>query len=1197
MSGYPRNNAVGSGSYAGRKAPIILPVEINHWQQILRRKRMSQYTIGVPVGKSSQQNCSSRKRASGLFRRLAFVSLGIVLLSLSLLGVMQGQTFSAAVTGTVTDQSGAVLSGAKVDIRNTGTNDVRSAVTDNSGLYTVNQLLPGKYQLTVTAPGYKSFIKSDITLDGSQRAEHNAQLQIGLAEQNIEVTASQIAVDTQTANREVTIESEQIESMPTSFRNPLYAVQSTAGVVSVRTGLGAYSTDQNQNRFSLNGGRDESSAILVDGASIVAPDLGGAIAAPTMDATAEVQVQRTAYDAQFTHTDGGVVSLITKSGSNKFHGSGFEYVRNDHLDANSWQNKNSGTKRQLYQRNQFGGSVGGPIWKDKAFFFFAYDALRQANPDSYSTWVPTALERTGDFSASNTTIYDPFNVVNGQRQAFADNKIPSGRFDAVAKNVVALYPLPNVTGNTAYNFFASSKDTANYDKIDFRGDYVFNAKDSAFFRITKAWQYNSVPHYFNNPGDWDQGENDFRQVLLLSNTWTPNNNWVVNTVVSYGKWTEVDTSPSFGSDPTALGWSSSITSQWQAKNAYPSFSMDNFSSLGLSDYASTPHETDGLQVNLSRAFSRHSLKFGAMGEIQRLYPGNVHSPNFYFPANMTGGPTPGASGNSTGSSIASLLLGTGTSGSAVYNPLLDLQQLNWGIYVQDTWHASDRLTVTAGLRWDLQGARTERFNRLNYFDPKATSTLGSKTLTGGLVFLKSSDRGLWNSNFVNFDPRVSLAYKLTNKLVARAGYGIFNPNTYAYSSDSQQSSDGFSATTNWDATQGGDGVTPYNLLANPFPNGVNTPIGSSQGLQTDLGGSLNATMRNHPNPYVQVYSLDLQYQLGNTGVLEVGYAGTQGRKLLRGLFEDLNQLPSNYLALGKTALTKQVTNPYYGLITSGTLSGATIPYWRTLVKYPQYTNVLRLADTPGSSSSFNALSLKYNQKFAFGLSTLITYQWSKAIDNTSENNSWEVKDAVRDVYNPKLDRSLSAHDLPSAFAATLNYELPVGRGKAIAGNAGALVNGIIGGWKASAILRFNDGLPIHLTETSSLSSFNFGVARPNITSQKDLAKNKGGIKQWFNTGAVSYASSGDTLAIGNAPRYIGSVRYAITKDTDMTMEKEFALLYGAKFKFRAEAYNLSNTAATFDVPDVNLGDSSFGQITSTKGVGPRTIQFGGRIEF
>lgn len=1107
------------------------------------------------------------------------------------------QSFTAAITGVVTDQSGAVVPNARVEIRNTGTNEVRVLTTDSNGLYTADQLLPGQYQLSVSATNFKSYVENAINLEGSQRAEHNAQLQLGAVDQTVQVTAAQIAIDTQTANREVTLDSRQIENFPTSFRNPMYVVQNTAGVISVRTGLSASPQDQNQNRFSLNGGRDESSAVLVDGASIVAPDLGGAIAAPTMDAVQEVQVQRTAYDAQFTHTDGGVVSMITKSGSNAFHGTAFEYLRNNHLDANTWINNRTHTARPLFQRNQFGGSLGGPAWRDRAFFFGAYEGFHQAQSNTFTGIVPTAAERIGDFSADAVTIYNPFDVVNGARQQFPTrNIIPQELLNPVGLAAAALYPLPNSSVQTAYNFVAARKVVSNFDKMDLRGDLVFSAKDSAFGRITKAWQRVGIPRYFGNPADSAGGENDYRQEILLSNTWTPTAKWVINTVVSYGKWTENDTSASYGQSATALGFSSATVAQWQASNAYPQFNVDRYATLGYSQYGISPHETDNLQINVSRELNRNSLKFGFLGEIERLYQNYTYSPTFSFNAGMTSGPGLNTNSTASGNSVASLLLGTGASGSVPIEPKLDLQQLNFGWYVQDTWRATERLTVTAGVRHDIQNARTERFNHINNFDPTASYTIGGKTVNGGLVFATPSNRGLWQAQHTNFDPRVSLAYKVSDKLVARAGYGIFNPNTYAYSGDALLSSDGYLATTTWQSSVGGDGVTPQYLVNNPFPSGLVQPVGSSEGLQTLIGQSIHAAQRRHPTPYVQVYSADMQYQIGSSGVLEVGYAGTQGRQLLFGVFTDLNQLPSQYLSLGTTALNRQVANPFAGQVGTGILNGSTVPYWRTLVAYPQFTNVIQLADTPGSSSSFNALSAKYNQHLSYGFNLLLTYQWSKAIDDTSENNGWEIADALRDTYNHKLDRSISGHDIPQNFVGTVGWDLPFGHGRRFASSANRYVNGIIGGWHLDTIMRFNNGLPIRLTETSSLTGYNYEVARPNITSQQALKASSRTTGAWFNTSAVSYASAGTSLAIGNAPRYINSVRYDITDDTDMAMAKSFPLYERAKLQFRAEAYNITNTPE-YGLPDINLGDPGFGQITGTGSVGPRQLQFGARIEF
>jgi hypothetical protein len=1139
------------------------------------------------------------------------------LLTVAVLGVVMqllhtvatAQSFTATITGTVTDSSGAAMPHVAVEVRNAGTNELRTVKADDNGRFAMPQLLPGTYSLAVTVSGFKKYVENNITLNGNQTAEHDAKLEVGSDEQSVQVTASDVAIDTETASRVVTISGKEVEDLPTSYRNPLYLVHSTAGVVAVRTGLSAYTTDQNQNRFSLNGGRDESAAILVDGASIVAPDLGGAIASPTQDATQEVQVQRTAYDAQFTHTDGGVVSMITRSGTNQIHGSAFDYLRNNHLDANSWDNNHVALARPLFQRNQFGGSFSGPVIKNKLFIFGSYEGLRQGQPQTYVTTVPTALERTGDFSQSVNSdgspqiIYNPFTTVTSSdsstgytRTAFAGNKIPMTLLDPVGLAAVALLPLPNTAGTTGggNNFAATAKVVSNYDKFDIRGDYVVNTKDSLFARVTKAWQLNSAALYFHNAGDNQQGENDYRYEVIFGNTWLPSSTWVVNTLVSYGRWTEVDTTPSLGHPGTEIGLPVDTVNQFQ-NTALPQFNIENFAQIGFSQYSFSPHETEGLQLNVSKELHGHSLKFGFSGEIQRLYASTTTSANFNFNSGATSGGDAQTDSTTSGNSIASLLLGVGSGGDSPYLSKLDLQQLNWGAYLQDSWHVSNRLTISAGLRYDLQMPRTERFNRLNNFSETATSPLAATTglpLTGGLVFASSGNRGLWKANYKNFDPRVSVVYKANDKFVFRAGYGIFNPPTYGYSGDAQSSSDGFSSDTIWNATNNNSGFIPQDLVSNPFPNGFVQPLGAAQGLLTQAGEQVDAALARHPNPYVQVYSLDFQLQLSRNGVFEMGYAGTQGRQLIHGSFTNFDQLPSQYLSLG-SQLNTLVANPFAGVFSTGPLSGPTLPYWRTLVKYPQFSSVNVLADTTGSSSTFNALTAKYDQRLATGLNAVITYQWSKAIDNTSETNGWEVNDAIRDTFHPQLDRSISAHDIPQAFVGTVLWQLPFGHGKAFGSHMGAVADALIGGWQLSTIARFASGLPLHFTANNALGQYNYEVTRPNIVSNHAIVSSHRTIDAWFNTAAFSTLG---TAGIGNVPRYTGNLRRAPTRDADMALEKTFPVFRETTLQFRAEAYNISNTPQ-YGAPDTNFGDSNFGQISSTTSVGPRTIQLGARFQF
>jgi hypothetical protein len=1188
-----------------------------------RSQNSSSHWLGFSSGVSAGASYRSRARqqvpawslplamaacsASAALGRLAGARSLVVGMALGVAGLSApmawAQTFTATINGTVLDQSGAAVPGASVTVRNDGTNEERHLTSDGAGRYTVPQLMPGEYSIAVRASGFKGFTESKIELTGNQTAEHDAHLELGDAQQSVQVSASALAVDTQTANRDVTIGAKAVENLPTSFRNPLYLVHSTAGVVAVRTGLSAYTTDQNQNRFSLNGGRDESAAILVDGASIVAPDLGGAIATPTLDATAEVQVQRTAYDAQFTHTDGGVVSMITKSGTNQLHGSAFEFLRNDHLDANSWDNNRVAIARPLFQRNQFGGSLGGPVIKDKLFVFGAYEGLRQGQPQTYVTTVPTALERTGDFSQSGVNIYNPFTTVASAtsssgytRTQFAGNVIPTTLIDPVGLAALNLLPLPNTpaTAGGGNNFAATAKVVSNYDKFDVRGDYVVSATDSLFARVTKAWQLNSAATYFHNAGDNQQGENDYRYEVIFGNTWVPTPNWVVNTLVSYGRWTEQDTTPSLGHPGTEIGLPAGTVSQFQ-NTALPEFNLENYAQIGYSSYAYSPHETEGLQLNISRQFAGHSLKFGGSGEIQRLYAATTTSANFNFNSGLTSGPDALSDGDGSGNTIASLLLGTGASGDSPYQTKLDLQQLNWGLYVQDTWRATQRLTVSAGLRYDVQQPRTERYNRLNNFDPNVASPLAAQAglpLTGGLVFANGGHRGLWNANYLSFDPRISIAYKATDALVFRVGYGIFNPPTYGYSGDAQSSSDGFSADTTWNSTVGNGGLIPQALVSNPFPNGFTQPLGATAGLLTQVGEPVDAALAHHPNPYMQVYSADFQLQVAKNGVLEMGYAGTQGRQLIHGVFENLDQLPSQYLSLGN-ALSAPVANPFAQVFSTGPLAGATIPYWRTLVKYPQFSSVNLLADTTGSSSSFNALTAKYDQRLASGLNLLLTYQWSKAIDNTSETNGWEVSDAVRDTFHPGLDRSVSAHDVPQAFVGTVLYQLPFGRGKMFGNHMNRYVDAIAGGWEISSITRFASGLPLQFKANNALGTYNYEVTRPNVTSVQAIAQGKRTINQWFNVNAFSTPT---VPGIGNVPRFNGNARRAGTRDADMSLEKNFPLFRESTLQIRGEAYNVSNTPQ-YAAPDTNLGDQGFGQVTGTTNVGPRTIQLGARINF
>lgn len=1132
-----------------------------------------------------------------------------VFLSLSFLCVSlcTAQVFTANVSGIVTDPSGAAVPGVTIKLRNTSTNDARATTTGDDGRYSFSQLAPGGYEISAESKGFKSFLQPQLTLNASQSAEFNIPLTLGDSSQRVEVAAAALTLDTQSADKSVTLNSQAVVDLPTSVRNPLVLVWQTAGVVGIRQGISTNINEQNQNRFALNGGRDESAAILIDGVPSTAGDWGGVLATPSIEAVQEVQVLRNSYDVQYGRTDGGVVSMVTKGGSPKFHGNVYDYLRNSLLDANTWDRNRAGLPKAQFQRNQFGGALGGPIMNSKRLYFFGdFEELRDSTPGSFLNSVPTALERQGDFSQSFNsngtlaTIYNPFaSVFNPAtntytRPAFTGNKIPATMLDPIGLKIANLYPQPNLPGSSlthALNFAAGGKNVDINKRFDARVDWAKNEHFSMFTRVTKAWEDTISPTFLGNHLDSNYSGHNPRHQVVIAATWVPTPTWVTNVLVGTGRWREVQLSPSDGLNATALGFSSSLASQLAAQTI-PQISPSNYAQLSNPRVLDDPRTTNNLQINNSKQLGDHSLKFGFIAEAQQVNSTDVNSATFNFTRGMTSGPTAATDSSTTGNAIASLLLGTGSSGSAPNAARLALTQKYFAWYLEDSWKLG-RLTLNYGLRYEIQNASTERYDRQNNFAYNAVNPLSQQTglnLKGGLQFVNGSNRGLWDTKYNNLAPRLGLAYKLTDKLVVRAGYGIFYTPAWA----GALAADGYSVSTSWVSSQGGGGLVPQDRLSNPFPNGFVQPVGSSQGLSTLVGQSVNAFVRDHPTPYVQSYSIDFQYEVTHSSVIEVGYSGVQGRKLFYGYGLNANQLDPQYLSLG-SALNAPVANPFFGKITTGTLSGPTIPRYQTLLPFPEFTAVNLSGLTPGASSSFNALTFKYSQRFTAGLQALVTYQYSKAIDNASETQSWEISDAQRNVYNLSNERSISGHDVPQSFTASLTYELPFGRGRTFGSNMNRVLDAVAGGWQVATAVRFGSGLPLQFTANNTLSTYGYSVARPNITSLTDLASGTRSPDRWFNTSS-SVVSAPAPFTIGTAPRWVSNERTGPLDSADLSLMKSFNLTEAWKMQFQAQAFNLTNTPQ-YGRPNTTVGSTTFGVVTGTTYVTPRNIQLALRLTF
>ena len=1135
---------------------------------------------------------------------------------------------SATVSGTVSDPDGGSVPAANVSLVNKNTKEARTTATGADGRYSFPLLIPGSYEVNVDAPGFKKSLRS-LSLSASQAAEVNVRLELGTVSEVVEVQESAAVLDTQSADQSTSLDQKQVQDIPLNFRNPMALVFTTAGVKSMIAQTGIRSPqetflDGDMGLFAMNGGREGSNTVWVDGITAKAGDWGQTLGTPQVDAVQEVQVLRNTYDAQYGRVGNGVVNLITKGGSDSWHGSAFEYLRNDVFDANRWEYNRAGIAKPPLDRNQFGGTVSGPLWKRRNLYFLfgtEYNRLSEALADNIS--VPTILQRAGDFSqtfnadGSRQIIYDPRSTKPNPsgsgfiRTPFAGNVIPTSDLDPIGFAATnKFFKLPTSAGTPVtggLNFFGAANHAQEVNRFDGRADWTRTSNHSLFLHVTRNMFNEVQPRILGtgvensavSPHGGDRGGPNYQ--ITLSNTYVASPKWVINAVVGAGGITSYSYGTSLQDNVplTSLGYSKAFQDQFPVPSVGV-WNITNYANLTGGGKNDTALRTGSLTVNVTHEHNAHSIKFGFSGSSYVWNPSSRASLSLAFNSGPTTGPVVASASTTSGNSIASLLLGVGTGTTTTpFAPATTYRELGW--YVQDNWRANRKLTLTVGMRYELQLPMTDRHNRLNYFDPNISSPLAQATglpLKGGLVYLSDQQRGQTNTDFRNLAPRLGLAYKITDKLVLRSGYGVSFAR--ALTENGINGTNGFTATSNWITTP--NGVTPTVFLSNPFPSGISQPTGSSLGAATFAGSTPTAWTRDNPSPLIQSYSLDFQYQLGPRTVAEIGFTGNVGKKLALGVTSNANQLDPKYLGLGQ-GLNNQVANPFAGVIKAGALANPTIPAYQLLLPYPQFVGVNRALSTKGAISNFNALTAKVVHRFNGGLTLLTTYQWSKALDTSSEDQGWWLADFRRDIYNPNSDYSISGHDVPHDLVNTLVYELPVGKGKQFGSNMPAVAQAVLGGWELSGVVRFAKGTPLGLYAQNTLSAYGFGGQRPKIANLNDLTLSNPTPDQWFNTKA---ATAPGTFEIGNAPRFLPNVRLQFMNNSDLSMIKNFKVRgERVKGQFKAQAFNAFNHPlfgiatgnSSGPAPQETVGSPSFGKVTSTFVTGSRSIQLGVKLSF
>jgi len=1127
----------------------------------------------------------------------------LLLLFLTSATSLAAQSITGSITGVVIDASGGVIPDARVTVNHKATNALSSATTDSSGNYTVPLLPQGEYRMEVSAAGFKRHVLEGIILQVQQTARIDVKMTVGEVAESVTVTADIAGLETENATLSKVVDNRSITNLPLNTRNVYSLVFLTPGVT------GTVGNSYGEMRYSVNGARARTMDTMIDGVSASHPTVNGfngISVFPSVDAIQEFKLLGADYPAEFGRSLGSVLNVVFKSGGNQWHGSAYEFLRNSMFDANDFFANSRGQELLSFKRSQFGGVLSGPIIKDKTFFMVSFEALRERRADSTTASVPTALERAGDFSQTRTAsgqpikIYDPFTTrpnPSGSgyiRDAFPDNKIPQSRFDPVAVNTAKYYPMPNTTpsglSNNQNNFAASSSKPLDMTQMDFRVDHVISAQQRIFGRYSTRLNDDRAAIFF--PDDIKIAEGRINQedhvhggVVDYTNTLSPTT--ILNARLGFARTLFIYANQGLGFVPSSLGLPTYIDAAVDNLQ-FPTFSVSDYRGLGTSDHRRNAFMTYTAVAGITKTHGRHVFKTGVDLRMMRVNVFEGRSAGaFSFGRGMTQGPNPSQSSSTAGNGFASMLLGTGSSGNLQANyKNVATHSIYAAGYFQDDWRVTKTFSVSLGLRYDIDFPRTERYNRTNYFEPTVSTPVSQVIpgITGGLIFvgINGLPRTQFSADTNNFAPRIGLSWQFLPKTVLRAGFAIiYGPSQQAAAGTIGTM--GFRVDNTWVATI--DGITPNNLLRNPYPSGLAAVRGSSRGVLTQLGDRIEATTQDIISPKTRQFNVNIQRELPFDTLLEVAYVGTRGYYLHRndegGL--SLNQLDPQYLSLG-SKLNDKVSNPFYGTpFATGVLASAQTSRAQLLRPYPQFTDIIPIYSV-GASSFFHSLQVTATKRYSKGLQMQLAYTWGKNIDDgLSHQNS----------YNIRADRALSDIDVSHRTTIMGIYDMPFGRGRHWGSNWSRLMDLVAGGWQVNGIATLSAGTPLGISASNNAGIFNQAI-RANSTGKS--GKLTGPVQDRLNAyfDKTAYAQPA-AFTFGNLGPRLPDIRNDGIYNWDLSLFKNFQVTERVKVQFRAEALNAFNTPR-FSGPNTSVTSSSFGVISSQANA-PRQVQFGLKVLF
>ncbi len=1148
----------------------------------------------------------------------------LLLLILTAAVAARAQTTTGQITGVIEDVSRAVIPGAQVTATQVETGLKRETSTNELGYYSFPLLPPGAYRVDVRKEGFRPVSQTGIGLNVDQVARVDVVLQLGGVAESIEVTAAAVSVERETAALGTVMEGGKIVNLPLNSRNPFTLALLVPGVTPGRGFGDLFNTAAG---FRINGGRANTNEILVDGVTNVTPAANPiAVVAilPSPDALQEFKIQTNSYSAEYGRSGGGVVNMVMRSGSNEYHGTVFEFLRNSTMDANDFFANRAGTPLASFQRNQFGFTFGGPVRKNKLFYFVNYEGLRERSANIVNISVPTAAERKGDFSASRqlvanaclpVQVFDPVTTRRGAsgtafvRDPFPGNAIPSARFDAAGAGFAQYYPLPNNAGAACTgtnNFFSAKKDQTATNQFNGKADWNASARDRLFVGLNWRSYERQLPNHFGNiaaSNGVQGGDRIPGRGARLDYTRVQTPTFLLNVRAGVTRLERIIPEYPRGLRMTDLGFPAGMDRVMRRPLSFPRTAVAGYAALGRSGEAAYTFQsgtTYSWNASAMWVRNRHTVKFGLETRVNQSYEdsGFGTSGDYNFARNFTTGPDPNAPRADRGNGVASLLLGTGTGFVQVLPPLLTSNNYS-GLYVQDDIRLSPRLTVNLGLRWEVENGRKERLNQLSYFDFDAASPLAPKAglpnLRGGQRFVTRDQPRQFDTDWNNLGPRFGLAYSATPATVVRAGYALLYLPYVGMAVGGAAGNNGFLANTAWLSSL--DGMVPLNYFSNPFPNGIDPTPSNPAPLVTAVGQNLGsirdgAIDRGARVGYTQQWNLNLQRALPAGVVVEGAYIGSKGAKLMDNGWQ-LNQLRPEQMALG-SRLQELVPNPFHGVIESGTLSQPTVTRGQLLRPYPQFLNVLDFRPA-AAASIYHAAQFRMQKQFSQGSSALVAYTAGKLIDDSAgiTTGGGGPAPAHQNAYDRRSDRSVSSQDISQRFVTSFVYALPFGRGRALGKRWPGWMNQAFGNWRVNGILILSTSVPLSLTAPNNSGVFS-DLQRPNVSGNPKLPAGRPTsekLNRWFDTTVFSQPAA---FSFGNAGRTLPNVRGDGIKNVDFSAFKEFAFRETCHVELRAEAFNFFNTPQ-FDLPGLGLG-GNFG-VVAGQANNPRQVQLGLKVVF